>query len=538
MTRKVHPDWPDAFAEYYPKARNRYQTELPTSFPGKKADWTATTPAFFIVGCARSGTTALAEILGGASNAVVLSEPEPNLAIESRRALDGTDVDLGAAIRRAVKPRVDRIRANGLIYGEKNVTLTPMIAELAKAFRAKIILVRRDGRDAVTSMMNWHGELFGNIYREAVNRPALSPAARKAVAGNPAPLDSSDYARPRPRRDDPLKKEWNALTRLEMCAWYWATINQTARQIGASLPADTFYEIDMSSAKASDIQTLADAIGLKGLSPEAVSAQLDARINATSARVETEPRFPKPADWSNEQISRFDAMAFDQMRELGYYPTERHREKPDGFGDWWRQHDGGLDWYEWMYRSRQSAHDDLKAFVADLDAAGAAPDSVLDMGCGLGVGYADHFKDRRFVGVDISEKEIEWCRKNRKADRHDYIATDLIAEPLTEKFDLVFSQGTIDNVYDIDAFLSAAVAMSKGWVYITAYRGWFPQLNQHEYRWDPATTCYYNNISPAMIQKTLEKLGCRKIRVEALPMKGAAVSAETRITAQVAAVAG
>ncbi len=320
--------------------------------------------------------------------------------------------------------------------------------------------------------------------------------------------------------------------------WYWSTTNRAARAIAADLPAETFHEIDMSSANAEDIQKLADKIGLKGMNKEAIAEQLDARINATSARVETEPRFPKPADWTNEQIARFDAMAFEQMKALGYYPAERRREKPEGFGDWWRQHDGGLDWYEWMYRSRQSAHDDLIAFASEREASGDKLRSVLDMGCGLGVGYAEHFKDRRFVGVDISEKEIDWCRANRNTDQHDYIAADLIAEPLSETFDLVFSQGTIDNVYDIDAFLAAAVRMSNGWIYITAYRGWFPQLDHHEYRWDPSTTCFYNNISPDAVRRTLEKLGCRNISIEPLPMKKAAVSAETRITAQVAAVAG
>ena len=105
--------------------------------------------------------------------------------------------------------------------------------------------------------------------------------------------------------------------------------------------------------------------------------------------------------------------------------------------------------------------------------------SVLEIGCGLAVGYAYFFKDLRYAGDDVTTQLIEWCRANRENSRHQYIANDFIADPPREKFDLVFSQGTIDNTYDMDAFLGAMVAATRRWIYVTAYRGIFSELTKH-----------------------------------------------------------
>jgi SAM-dependent methyltransferase len=186
-----------------------------------------------------------------------------------------------------------------------------------------------------------------------------------------------------------------------------------------------------------------------------------------------------------------------------------------------------------MYNGRRSAHDDLMDFVARIDGSQGRIGSLLDVGCGLAVGYADGFTDRRYVGVDLSEKEIRWCREHRSRANHDYIHGDIITDPPEEKFDLVFSQGTIDNSYDMDAYLRAIARCARRWIYVTAYRGWFPDLPEHRYSWDEGTTCFYNDISPRQTRETLEALGCTDIRIGPLSMTNAAVPFETCITARI-----
>jgi hypothetical protein len=104
-----------------------------------------------------------------------------------------------------------------------------------------------------------------------------------------------------------------------------------------------------------------------------------------------------------------------------------------------------------------------------------------------------------------------------------------------EKFDVVFSQGTIDNSYDMDAMLRAMVACSK-WIYLTAYRGWFPDLPEHRYSWSEDTTCFYNDISPTVVRETLVGIGCSEIEITAIDMgerENNPIRYETRIVARV-----
>jgi SAM-dependent methyltransferase len=188
------------------------------------------------------------------------------------------------------------------------------------------------------------------------------------------------------------------------------------------------------------------------------------------------------------------------------------RARPDEYGRVWKRHQGGLDWYTWMYQGRAEQHRCLQQWFAATTRREPIA-SVLEMGCGLGVGYADFFAQLRYVGADLSGKEIEWCRENRRNPRHEYVACDFIEAPFPERFDLVFSQGTIDNTYDMDAFLRAAVAASTRWVYVTAYRGFFPDLDEHVYRWNEGDGCYYNDLSAGRATATLRESGCREVAV-------------------------
>jgi SAM-dependent methyltransferase len=187
-------------------------------------------------------------------------------------------------------------------------------------------------------------------------------------------------------------------------------------------------------------------------------------------------------------------------------------QKPSTYGAFWKEHDGGLDWYTWMYNSRIDQHQCFQQwfqYVNHLEPV----QSVLEFGCGFAVGYADFFKDIHYIGTDIAETAITWCKKNRQNKKHHYYAVDFITEKFEEKFDVVFSQGTIDNTYDINGFIKSAMTASRRWIYVTAYRGFFPDLQEHRYSWNEKQGCYYNDISPSQVYTLLKAEGCLDIAV-------------------------
>lgn len=206
--------------------------------------------------------------------------------------------------------------------------------------------------------------------------------------------------------------------------------------------------------------------------------------------------------------------------------------KPAEYGRVWLEHEGDLDWYTWMYNGRIDQHESFMQWVKFYNNLKTIH-SVLEFGCGMAIGYADFFKDIHYVGVDISSKLIDWCRENRPNPLHQYFACDFISEKFDEKFDLVFSQGTIDNVYDMDAFVSSAVRASSNWIYITAYRGYFSELSQHSYLYSEKEGCYYNDLSPLQIYNLLLKLECKNIAILPSYTGRSPIQYETLILAQV-----
>jgi SAM-dependent methyltransferase len=212
--------------------------------------------------------------------------------------------------------------------------------------------------------------------------------------------------------------------------------------------------------------------------------------------------------------------------------TRRGLERPGTYGSFWKRHDGGLPWYTWMYESRIDQHEAFRLWLEAIDAIRPVQ-SVAEFGCGLAVGYAELFAEREYVGIDIAESSVEWCRANRPNPRHEYWAGDFIRSEWPRQFDLVLSQGTIDNTYDMDEFLRSAAAASRQWLYITAYRGFFPSLLEHQYEWSADHGCCYNNISPSRAYRTLREFGCRDVAVMPSRTGRAAIPFETLIVARV-----
>ncbi len=106
----------------------------------------------------------------------------PNLNVESRLAMEGRLEDPGKLVEEIVVPRVREGLARNEIYGEKNVTYGPFIPHLHELTGCKFILLRRDGRDVVRSLMDWHDRMFGNVFRGCADPGDLSQGAVNAIA--------------------------------------------------------------------------------------------------------------------------------------------------------------------------------------------------------------------------------------------------------------------------------------------------------------------------------------------------------------------
>lgn len=206
-------------------------------------------------------------------------------------------------------------------------------------------------------------------------------------------------------------------------------------------------------------------------------------------------------------------------------------ELPESFGFWWEREESDLNWYDWMFHYRLRVHRAFIAWLAAEEASHGRFASVLEVGCGRGVFYPHFFADRAYTGLEYSRRNVDWLIANREWPSHAYHQGDIARWKGEEKHDLVFSSGTIDNVQDMDAFLEGMVRGARKAIYLTAYRGWFPELTEHRVSYSAETGAFYNDISPARVRQVLERLGCRNIVVEALPTGLPTIPFETLIVA-------
>lgn len=275
--------------------------------------------SYFVVSCARSGSTSLARILDTAINGHCLIEPVPNLNVESRDLMDGRLSDPRKTIADQILPRIGEMLRQGLIYGEKNVTLAPFIPYLYEMLQCKFVFLIRDGRDVATSLMNWHNEAFGSIYRECKEASSLSDIAIAALSNLPLELDTSDFARPRPIPSDPFYEEWPNLTRFEMVTWYWAYINRLIVCNLEAIPREDWITVNYTGVQAENIESLFNFLGLEGFDEPRISDMLHSKINSVEERFKIPARFPAWRMWDVELTRRFDRIAGETMNLLGYY---------------------------------------------------------------------------------------------------------------------------------------------------------------------------------------------------------------------------
>jgi hypothetical protein len=319
-----------------------------------------------------------------------------------------------------------------------------------------------------------------------------------------------------------------------MCAYYWSTINQLMLTHLEALPADAWMPLDYTASQADAVLRIARFCGLEGLSENRIQELLGKKINSLKDRnVQTDDTHPDWKNWNGGERRRFTALAGEGMKRLGYFQGKPTDWRPRGYGKSWQDKGGDLAWYQWMHDCRKTVHQDFYRWIADRERCGDAIESIADFGCGLGVGYCEQFAGKRFIGVELAQKNTDWCRAHRANPKHEFHCFDFMEKPLQPRADVVTSSGTIDNCYDIEAFLGTMLASANKWIYATCYRGWFPELDEHRYQWNPDHGCFYNDVSARRVEEYLKNRGCSQVLVSPLRTGNSEIPYETRIVARV-----
>jgi SAM-dependent methyltransferase len=175
------------------------------------------------------------------------------------------------------------------------------------------------------------------------------------------------------------------------------------------------------------------------------------------------------------------------------------------YGKTWQEREGNKqnDWYDQMHESHKIQHQDFIQYLKTRKNL----ETVLEVGCGTGVypiKLKELFANIKYTGTDISETAIKQCKKNSSFE---FIAGDFIKLDISRKFDLVFSHAVVDHVYDMDEFVAKIVNLTKKYAYITAYRGFFPDLKKHKMNWHNEDGSFYNDFSIIQINKKLKEMG-------------------------------
>jgi len=194
------------------------------------------------------------------------------------------------------------------------------------------------------------------------------------------------------------------------------------------------------------------------------------------------------------------------MRKIRLYASEfKIRTKKTPYGQTWQEKSGSTitDFYDDLYEIRPLLHADFLDFVKNKKDC----KTVLEVGCGVGVypiKFKEIFSEMEYTGIDFSEPSIEFCKKNSE---YKFSCGDFIKMDLPDKYDLVFSHAVIDHVYDPDRFLENIVKTCQKYAYVSAYRGYFPNLKQHKLKWVNRLGCFHNSLSINQLKRVLQKSG-------------------------------
>jgi 2-polyprenyl-3-methyl-5-hydroxy-6-metoxy-1,4-benzoquinol methylase len=118
----------------------------------------------------------------------------------------------------------------------------------------------------------------------------------------------------------------------------------------------------------------------------------------------------------------------------------------------------------------------MAGFESTLDAlwTQAAPDSILDVGCGEGVltaQWADRLGDRRIVGIDLEDPKLKAEWEQRRRANLEYRVEDATHLSFVDgEFDMATAIEVLEHVPDPERTLSEMARVAKRWVLVSVPR--------------------------------------------------------------------
>lgn len=461
----------------------------------------------FIVGAPRSGTTSMSDF-SSALGADVDVEPAPALHLESRLVMQ----DVRPASMHALEVLDERLAPKAQdpsrVFVEKNITYGPFLHLLAQRYDAKIIYVIRDGRDVVSSWMAWNQGHYGTAYREHALREGFSAAAIRNSLALSLNRDVNDLAHPRPPHGAHFPLDWIRTSWIHKFSYMWSI--QNSWHLNSFLATDPRARVVVRTGQsgARSAAAVADALGLP-MDDQAWESTFLRGSNSLSSRlphVRAYPRFPQ---WTEDHQQEFIDVAQPLMHALGYAPDISRRPEPRTFGALWRAASADRDWYQWMHDSRPESSTFLREWLSRKASDG---DSFLEVGCRAGIhfpGWITHtFPHSHYTGVDLSTPAVALARQHAGGSRTAFEAASVSEVLGSERFDVVFSQATVENVADMDAFVHDMIRLARRWVVLSCFRDTI-DTSEHEYDYVEESGYFSNRLSLPAFDRLMSSFpGC------------------------------
>jgi 2-polyprenyl-3-methyl-5-hydroxy-6-metoxy-1,4-benzoquinol methylase len=118
----------------------------------------------------------------------------------------------------------------------------------------------------------------------------------------------------------------------------------------------------------------------------------------------------------------------------------------------------------------------MAGFESTLDAlwTQAAPDSILDVGCGEGVltaQWADRLGERRIVGIDLDDPKLKAEWEQRRRANLEYRVEDATHLSFADgEFDMATAIEVLEHVPDPERTVSEMARVAKRWVLVSVPR--------------------------------------------------------------------
>lgn len=242
----------------------------------------------FVMGSGRSGTQLISNLLDASGKAVVFHEPN---FLEDVSTMDILRQSPEQALRywqefRSVELYRRWMKApKDMMYGEVNGTIRYQIQAIKHLFpEAKMLLMSRDGRGFVRSVMGWP-QFYG-------------PRSKGAFALAPLP-------------GDPFEADWPTMNRFERICWSW---QDTYELLMRHIPHTHWLTLEQSTRDFEYFdRQFTRNVGLT-ISREVWQQYVSRRsCNATK-----EYAFPAWEQWTDAQKQGFIRICGPTMRKLGY----------------------------------------------------------------------------------------------------------------------------------------------------------------------------------------------------------------------------